>query len=425
MWYDIQIIIRMIVNCAFPLALIFNMSNFKCKRKTVWMLYAGLNIFGTAVNLILFFVAGRQVMMQLFAIIIAVPCIILLLLFTRGRLSQLLFNFFTAINVLYLVSVIGRIIAGMDEIIWLDALIKGTLYAGILYLFANYFSRPYRFLVVNMKKGWFVISLIPFLFFCMVMFLGLYPTVRKDNFPAVLMLYAVLCCVYIVIYQVLRNTYDLLSQEQAKELLAAQLAMQRAQNALQEENLNQVKILRHDLRHYTKTVGALLKEGDVGEAIKVLEGYDQLFEKTRVREYCKNVVINTVLSYYIAYAEKMGIEVKTRLEIADEIPVDTDELACVFANAMDNACRACLRLPEGEKKQITITFLSNPHCIFEISNTCDGEILFDENHIPITEEDGHGYGTQSILAFVRKNHALLNYKVENGIFSIQILLQVI
>lgn len=423
MWEDMQYVLRTAANSLFPLALIFAMSNFKCRKRTAWIIYVFLAVFGMAINLILFYVKGRHTMMQFFALTMAVPCLIALLFFTKDRLPQLLFNFFTAINVLYFVSIISRIFAGMDEIIWLDALIKSLLYLPILYLFGRFFNKPYHFLVENMKKGWVVISMIPLLFFAMVMYLGLYPRIRNDNFPAVLMLYGVLCCIYVVIYNVFKNTYDLLMQRQASELLSAQYSMQKTQLAIQTDSMEQIRILKHDMRHYTQTLGALLKEERLTEALHVLDTYDDLFSKTNVKIYCKNIVINTVLSYYIAHATECGIKVTTKLDIADELPVDSEELAIVFANAFENACHACAGIPESREKSIHITFLSSPHFILELSNTCNESVVLDNNHIPATSEPGHGYGTQSISAFAVKNHAILNYKVENGIFSLRLLLQ--
>lgn len=186
--------------------------------------------------------------------------------------------------------------------------------------------------------------------------------------------------------------------------------------------MEKVRLLRHDMRHYTQTAGVLLKEGNIKGALEFLEKYDELFEKTKVQTYCKSAVLNTVLSYYIDAAKKDGIDVKTRLNIAESLPVEEGELAIVFANAIENAHQACMQLPQKDR-QISITFLSSPQFVLEIANTCEGEILFDENHIPITKKQGHGYGTQSIAAFARKNHALLNYKVENGMFRMQVLLQ--
>lgn len=423
MWYDVQIFMRMMSNCIFPLALIFIMSDFKYKRKTVWAAYGGLTVFSIAVNMILFYAAGRQLMMQLFAVVIFVPGIILLLLLTRDGFFQLVFNFFTAINVLYFVSIISRIVAGMDEIIWLDALLKTVLYMGILYLFSRYFVRPYHFLIKNMKKGWLVISLLPFLIFAMVMYLGLYPRINNRNFPAVILLYMVLCCIYVVIYRIFKSTYDLLWQEQSRELLNAQLTMQKTQLAIQMENMEKVRILRHDMRHYAQIMGALLKEGNVEEALAVLESYETFFEKTEVKVYCHNVIMNVVLSYYIACAQAKGIEVKTKLDIPEELPVDEEALATVFSNAIENACHACEKIPEGQKKEISITFLSSPRLVFEIANTYAGEIKFDENHTPIAEEENHGYGTKSIVEFARQHGAVLNYKAEDGMFCMQILLQ--
>ena len=60
--------------------------------------------------------------------------------------------------------------------------------------------------------------------------------------------------------------------------------------------------------------------------------------------------------------------------------------------------------------------------IFEVVNTYDGTILFDEDNLPRAEDDGHGTGTQSILAFARKYNAVLIYKTEGDMFYMRMLI---
>ena len=110
-----------------------------------------------------------------------------------------------------------------------------------------------------------------------------------------------------------------------------------------------------------------------------------------------------------------------RLDIPEKITVDEVELSTVFANGIENAQQACKKLPVGANKLIEIICVSNPTFVLEIANTCSGSILLDKNGLPVSKDEGHGIGTQSIAAFVKKHNAILDYKMDNSMFRVRIL----
>jgi sensor histidine kinase regulating citrate/malate metabolism len=176
------------------------------------------------------------------------------------------------------------------------------------------------------------------------------------------------------------------------------------------------------MRHYVQNISALLQRGDLKPAMEFIGKTGYILEETKIPKYCENPSVNAILAYHLEAAKKEGVFVKTRLDILEEIPVDAMELSAIFANAIENARNACRRMPEGYAKSIELTCVSRPHFVFECSNTYSGEIQFDKNGMPTASEAGHGIGTKSITAFVKKHNALIDYQANNGIFRLRILL---
>ena len=177
------------------------------------------------------------------------------------------------------------------------------------------------------------------------------------------------------------------------------------------------------MRHYLANIIVQLREGRVEEALEVIKGrLDEMGEPLRLSVYCRNPVVNATLSLYLERAIQAGISVSVDCDIPDILPVDSAELAIVLANAVENAVHACCRMSEGTRKQIKVHCVSRPQMIFEVVNTYDGTILFDEDNLPRAEDDGHGTGTQSILAFARKYNAFLSYKTEGDMFYMRMLI---
>ena len=58
--------------------------------------------------------------------------------------------------------------------------------------------------------------------------------------------------------------------------------------------------------------------------------------------------------------------------------------------------------------------------MIEISNSYAGAITFDRRGLPVSNKQGHGIGTRSIVAFAEKHNALYLFRTENGWFKLQI-----
>ena len=151
---EFWICIRSLVNGFYPTALIFIMTDFRCSRSAARTAYLAVSLISAAINVGLLFLFGRAVMMQLFVLTTAVPCIIMLAFLAKDKPSLLLFNFFTAVNVLYLLAILGRLVISMrDDLIWAEALIRAALFSVVLYVFHRFLAGPYHYLAANMKKG--------------------------------------------------------------------------------------------------------------------------------------------------------------------------------------------------------------------------------------------------------------------------------
>ena len=122
-------------------------------------------------------------------------------------------------------------------------------------------------------------------------------------------------------------------------------------------------------------------------------------------------------------AKSEGISVDTKLDIPEKLPgIDSTELACVFSNAIENARNACRKMPDGTEKILKITCVTKPVLGFEIANSYCQDVEFDKKGLPVSQQKGHGIGTQSIAAFAKKYGAVLDYQAQDGIFKLRIIM---
>lgn len=92
-----------------------------------------------------------------------------------------------------------------------------------------------------------------------------------------------------------------------------------------------------------------------------------------------------------------------------------------LSNLLENAIHGCGYLTAGINKYLRFDCRCVGRLALEISNPCAGNIRLDENGRPCSPREGHGVGTKSVLAFAVKYNAELFYRIEDGIFTVRML----
>ena len=184
-----------------------------------------------------------------------------------------------------------------------------------------------------------------------------------------------------------------------------------------EQNL---KILHHDIRHYTQIIDSLLEQKKYEEIREINGHISHIAEENRMKKYCNNLIVNTILSNMMAKASSLDIRVDLDARIPKEIPVNDYELTLVVANLFENAIR-CVRDLVKEKRYIEIKIhCLKDHLLIQTKNEYEGELLLDSvTGLPKSRQSGnHGLGMQSILAFSEKTGGTIGCYPENGVFRI-------
>ncbi|WP_081675996.1 histidine kinase N-terminal 7TM domain-containing protein [Butyrivibrio sp. AC2005] len=187
-----------------------------------------------------------------------------------------------------------------------------------------------------------------------------------------------------------------------------------------EELLTQDRAMRHDRRHFEALVLSLLQDGKVDEARKCLE--ERLSQEPRSsKRYCENTTVNAALMHYVTLAERNDIKVTVSANIPNKTGVDDMQLAIAISNLLENAIHACEKLPETERS-IEITAKYKQQLLLEIVNSCEGRCKLDEDGYPITDKEGHGIGTRSVLDFVKKTNSEIRYVAEDNRFKVRMII---
>lgn len=216
-------------------------------------------------------------------------------------------------------------------------------------------------------------------------------------------------------------------QELNRQILFAD--MNRSYYEAMEQQHFEIRRLKHDMANHLQVISALPEEQQK-EYIRKLSENTAL---TQTISYCGDTTVNAVLSVKDTVMKRYGIDFTWTIDIPKELPFAKTDICAVFANALDNALEACMKLEPGQRKIIlegkaqTGLFclrVKNPVSPPDISMNTDFSVYKESlvsKVLPKTSKEDkrdHGLGLRSIKEIVTRYRGMLEWKTENGIFEL-------
>lgn len=166
----------------------------------------------------------------------------------------------------------------------------------------------------------------------------------------------------------------------------------------------------------------MLEDGKTEEAKAFLAEHSIKIEKIRDMMYCRNTVVNSVLSTYASVAIEKGYRVNIIANIPEDIRIESVDLAGLLANIIENAIEACGKVKEGtpfidmqcDYEQATLRITLRNSCI-KAPDFIDG--------LPRTTKPGGGIGLQSVMSIVNEYDGLAKFEYQDGIFISKIMIR--
>ena len=220
---------------------------------------------------------------------------------------------------------------------------------------------------------------------------------------------------------VLNHFIEINEKANEKELIQKQLESIQEQYKIRDEKENELRVLRHDLKHVLTTVASLISQNKINEAMQIINEQVETVENNRITKYCKDPVINSVICNYKELCLENKINLKIKIHNIDgALYIKGSDIGILLSNLFDNAINATKKLKNN--RRIEVKFVNTDgRLVLQLKNNYDGEIEFDKNDMPTSFKEGHGIGTVSIASFVKKYNLNLDYEINNNVFIVSIL----
>lgn len=272
-------------------------------------------------------------------------------------------------------------------------------------------------------KEWWGLCLIPVFFYCGFSFLAFFPHTLyeiPDNIPGVVLFILTMFVSYAVVLRYVDSESKRTDIYWKNVLFKSYMKGLENQYNLLERSERNLKILRHDVRHYSGMILSLLEQEEYDEIKNVIGYIEEVTNDNKPARYCDNLIINTVLMQVMERARSLEAEVHLDAVISKEIPVNEYEFASVVANLLENALN-CVKEYDTERCCVEGKIhCAADHLLLHIENPCDGGIRFNGyTGLPMsTRGKGHGIGMQSVSAFAEKIGGSIDCKWESESFGI-------
>ena len=346
----------------------------------------------------------------------------------KDNFMQWLFSYLTVQNISDIVIILSFIGSRyLPYPVYANSLLRVVLFGAFLLILSRYVRPLYR-QAVEHWTAYFSVALGIYITFNYYVLSAddIVVMLTEQAVPLLLVIFIGLAA-YASIFISLKNLQrEYRVKEENQKMLAEQEYLQLAARnmsrrlELMEEVSAQNSRAAHDRRHFNNVLLELMEQGKTNEAAALLQNQNQAAPKIS-KVYCENPAFNAAVCHYAGLAEQADIPAEIALDIPSTVAVDALELSMVVSNLMENAIQACGRLLQNEVPYLRFTCRSVGRLLLEMENPCAEDTALDENGYPLACGDGHGIGSKSVIAFVKKYDGELMYKIENGVFRVRLL----
>lgn len=395
----------------------YSMMNYRVPTKRAYGYFAAVTAVCLAFNSYIMIHYGSTVLRSVILFTIGLPYFVLILLITKDKISQTVFNFWLWINIYDIIANFSAFINDytLKDAYFLTAL-RFVLFGGYFILYNKHLKAKHRMLMDWLKVNWWIFSFIPMSFtglICLVnyYFLDFHGVTR--NYPVLLMICILMLLVYILIFYTFQTAGDAMERERIAGNMKEQILLQKKQYEFYLQKREAERIFRHDARHRDSILISYLENGDVEGAKEFLKKELVEIEKNAKIPFCENTLINAVLSEYRTKAEQEGLEFSARIQMPKELACDEAEFCVMLSNLLENSLDAA-------KSYIAISIKHLNHQLsLNVKNDYEGELKKSAaNNYLTTKPQGSGLGLKSVEAILKSNSGFLKIEDTDGVFDV-------
>jgi sensor histidine kinase regulating citrate/malate metabolism len=211
------------------------------------------------------------------------------------------------------------------------------------------------------------------------------------------------------------DLYDNLKKSTSQLVWAnQQIIIQREYYEALSIQMNEIREMKHDVRHFIGVMSRMSEEGKNDELRMFLREYNVKTETEKLPVFCENIAANAIIGYYYTRAKKYDICFNSRCKIDENISMNDMDLCIVFGNALENAIDACRRMEDSKMHYVSIETATNKgQRLCKVKNSYDSHFSIKDGCYASSKEGRHhGLGIRNIEKVIKHYGGIL--KIEHN-----------
>lgn len=217
------------------------------------------------------------------------------------------------------------------------------------------------------------------------------------------------------------------AQEREKQLVIESYMAQNDRELLRlnQQNLEDMRKIRHDIKNHFACLEVLLREGQQGEALAYFEELRERVLPQTAYIDCGNRTVSAILNLETAKARAQGISLDYRCVVEPSLSVRDSDLCALMTNLIDNALEAMVRQRKTDGAVEVGLRQKGSSLYLCVVNPVDGTLSLEELlSLRTTKEDDalHGYGHKIVEGIAARYDGAVNREVQGGRYIVDVVL---
>lgn len=232
--------------------------------------------------------------------------------------------------------------------------------------------------------------------------------------------YAALALVLLFgVWMAVRNR-RLLRDQAELQSVRLQYRFARESAAQARASIEQVRSLKHELRHHVETLNALYRAGDRERLGAYLSQLGAAGDALPSLYYTEHFLANAILAGKLGPAQTRGLRVDCRAHLPPELPMADADLCILLSNLLDNALEACQQVEDPSARFVELELeLRRDLLLVRCINAAPPRPSGGGFVTTKADSKSHGLGIPAMRRVVEQYHGVLELSQEGTRFILR------
>lgn len=369
-----------------------------------------------------FLLFGEIVSNQIYPLIVHLPLTLFLYLYYKYPLISCSTSIFSAYLCCQISNWIGLFTLSITGAKWCYYFSRIITTFITFFLLCHFVCRTTTAIFAKDKRELCIIGFLPFVYYIFDYVSTKFSNLLYSGSKAIVEFMGFAFCIaYLVFLLVYFREYEQKQEiRQCSNLMEMQLLSIQKEIEHVKSSKHTLSILRHDMRHHLSIILTLLQNDNTDKAIKYIKKIGEAYDDTIITTYCKNEMLNSVISIYQMRFTDRGISLNCNIS-CESIPFSEIAFCAILSNALENSMHA-LEDANIEEKWANLTISNRENCLLLRLENPTRKVPKFIDGVPVSGKKGHDIGVKSIIYYVDQLNGQWHFSVSNGCFIVKVII---